>query len=402
MRKIIAAFSCSALLACSTLPALAAPGGGVRVAVEDITNHDCIDVSKNDVSIQTFALQAKRTRTFWSTSKLLGGKFDVILTNADGKPVTFPRGIQITAKDIHGDVAMLPVTYPVISMYALQETRKDPAGKETPAYFKNIELDFYVINIEGTSSAAKNLFQLIDFAKSLPVPPNPYTQGINAFGDFAKKVVDLNVNSTEEKQPVAVYSFDLASTAAQARACPATGLREGINLILFEPTGSGDGYIPIADVGKNCYWANAATSQIEYRPRIAGKCAANGPAKTVLNPLVALLVAKWVKADAVAALAVPNVNTASTATFMKAPAISNDAITRLMAGEKGKFHPGVDSGSVKSLTDIFNGRNGLVQFKNAIAPAGAPTISAAKAAQAQTAINIRNCALLGIKAENCK
>src|SRR5262249_52879745 len=101
------------------LPANAQTGGGAFLAVEDGTSHSCIDVSKYNVSMMVVAIQAKRTDSFWKRSKTLGVKLDVVITNQDGKSFTFPRGIQMSAREISGDIATLPAKFTIMSKYIL-------------------------------------------------------------------------------------------------------------------------------------------------------------------------------------------------------------------------------------------------------------------------------------------
>jgi hypothetical protein len=274
-------YAVAAFLSVSSAAKADGIGGGSFVPVEDGFRHECIDVSTKYVSMQVITLQAKRTNSWWKSSKSLGGKFDVTLTNADGKPFVFPRGTTLSAKNITGDVALLPVKFSLMSRY-------DLAPQQKP--FVSVGLGFYVVNLENKSGVIQGIQSFIDFSKTLPLPPNPYIQGLQFFGDFANKVMDENIQTQEEKDPVALFSYDLAQNADDVKNCPSVALRSGINAVLFELNGKvSDGVIPINDVNSYCYWYEAG--RLTFRAKSAdGSCAKIGPSKPILNPAVAFVV----------------------------------------------------------------------------------------------------------------
>ena len=230
-------------------------GGGIFLDVQDGFSHHCIDVTKHDISVMLVTLQAKRINKFWKTSKTLGAKFDVIILNRDGKEFKFPRGTLLSAKDIVGDIALLPIRAPIMAKYSLN-------GEDNKPYV-NVSLDFYIINIEKLSEAVNGIFQFIEFSKSLPLPPNPYITGVQHFGDFAQKIVVENIRSVEEKEPAAKFSFDLPSSDRDVESCPSTALRNGLNAVMFSFDGDAQpGIIALEDYGKYCYSLERSSGRI--------------------------------------------------------------------------------------------------------------------------------------------
>src|SRR5262249_38406171 len=261
-------------------------GGGVFLQVQDSSSHSCIDITKYDVSMMVVALQAARTETWWKQSKTMGAKFDVVILNKEGKEFTFPRGALLSAKDIRGGIALLPIKYPIMSKYSL--TGNQP--------YVNVSLNFYLISSETLSQPINGLLQFIEFSKSLPLPPNPYVQGVQHFANFAQRIFSDNVRTAEEREPVAIFSFDLPSSAEDVQHCPAQGLRQGINAVMFSHAGLiRDGFIPLGDYNRYCYEFDAVTGRILFRPKKPSGCDAQVPSTILRNPLVAFVVSRWSK-----------------------------------------------------------------------------------------------------------
>jgi len=372
-------------------------GGGAFIPLESSSNHACIDVSKYKVSIMVVTLQAKRTDTFWKKSKTLGAKFDVVITNQDGKAATFPRGVQLTAKDISGDIALLPAQFPIMSKYTLNDSRP----------FNNISLNFYIINLEKESDAVKGILHFIEFTKSLPLPPNPYLQGVQLFGDFAQQVVNNNIQSAEEKQPVATVSFDLPSTDEDVKNCPPTGLREGPNAIMFEYPESGAGILRVDETSNYCFYYDQPSSRIVYRKKSANLCNLNDPPTILKNPLVAFIVSKWSKSPTATSLDIVlgNVRTDAqalpSAKWMKI----TDSDTKLALGRRVASTRMTDlkteSENVKTVFRGLNNPGDWTTVQTKFFTPDASTSTAARVIEAETAINLYYCALVGINAAAC-
>jgi hypothetical protein len=370
-------------------------GGGAFLAVEDGTSHGCIDVSKYNVSMMVVAIQGKRTDTFWKRSKTLGVKLDVVLTNQDGKLFTFPRGIQINAREISGDIATLPAKFTIMSKYSLYGDKA----------YVNVGLNVYMINIETASQAARGMTQLIEFSKNLPLPANPYVPGMQLFGDFVQKLVSDDIQSVEEKEPVAAFSFDLASSDEDVRNCPATGLREGINAVVFEHSGSGEGVLRLDDLRSHCYYFDEATSRMVYRRKANGTCSKDQRATVLRNPLVAFLVGKWSRSPA---------STNPVAALRGAKPVAperqesgvgrvTDAGARLALNKHtriGDLGEKLESANVKAIVDALS-RQGAENSLETTLSGFDNTSPAARVIEAETALNLHVCALAGVSAGEC-
>jgi hypothetical protein len=286
--RLVLSFLCLTFILDIHSSSTARAGEGTFIEVEDGTKHECIDVTKYDVSMMLVSLQAKRTRTFWKESKSLGSRFDVTILNSDGKDFTFPRGVMLDATDIVHDVALLPIRFPLMSKYSL--TGDKP--------YSNITLTFYVVNVEQLNAVTNAVSEFIDFSKSLPLPPSPYIQGVQHFADFAIKIFKDNLKTVEDAQPVAAFSFDLASTDEDVGACPATALRNGIHAAIFSGDSSEEGVISVSDASKYCYFIEPTSGQIMYDVKSSSGCSVAISHKPLRNPLVAFFATRWSKPGA--------------------------------------------------------------------------------------------------------
>jgi len=369
-------------------------GGGVFLQVEDSSSHSCIDITKYDVSMMVVALQAARTESWWKQSKTMGAKFDVVILNKEGKEFTFPRGALLSAKDIRGDIALLPIKYPIMSKYSL--TGDQP--------YVNVSLNFYLISSETLSQPINGVLEFIEFSKSLPLPPNPYVQGVQHFADFAQKIFSANVRTAEEREPVAIFSFDLPSSVEDVRQCPGQGLREGINAVMFSHPGSTqDGFITLGDYTRYCYHFDAVAARILFRPKKPEGCDLQAPATPLRNPLVAFVVSRWSKNPAgtssVAAVSSINPAMASPHGSSSISTSADLAVSKLNRGDAAAAD--VRSDNVRKILNVLNGGASTSDLRTTVESLG-QTTNPARVREAETAINLHLCSLAGISPVECQ
>lgn len=379
-------------------------GGGVFIPIHDGSSHRCIDVTKSTVSMSVFTAQLTRTDKFWKKSKSLGVKIDVKLLNQSGQAFVFPRGRQISVTSYKGDIGYLPMVFPITSKYSLI----NPI--DTKAYV-NIGLDVFVINIETKSGLAKGVSSFIDFSKHLPLPVNPYTQGVQLFGEFAQKIVEGDIQSADEKLPAAVFAFDLASSAADLSECENTTnspwlnpiLREGIVAVMWDYDGKPeDGFVRVSDVDKFCYYPTAS-KRISYAPKVNGACPEEAPSKFLNNPLVAFVVNQYSKdPNTVKSFDVNPIHKSMaqlTLTYATAEAVVQKAFAVDDTGEwmnskmMKKYFDSITEGNLQTVFDREMGKTDQASF-----PMVSPGVSVR---EVETAIAIHRCGLVGISANDC-
>lgn len=373
--------------------------GGTFIPISDgTTDHGCIDVSKNLVSVQLVGAQVEGDQTWWDKllhkHQALGVKFDVIITDQGSHTFDFPRAKQLSTAGQSSDIALLPIGYPVMSKYALKA--KDGSA------FLNMELDLYFIEVDTASPAFQTMEALVEFSKTLPLPPNPFETGVSYFGDFANKIEHQSLKNGASPDPDASVTFDLASDSNQASAtvCPSTGLRGGVQAVVFDYEGTTAGnFVKTDDVGNYCYWYDATSRRVlfDVKPVGSGQCSTlrTSAARALDNPLMTFVISPWPMpgtpqpAPALVATTlkpVPHLATISEqdVTGFATKVFRNDAAAR------ANVHPAF----VKVLLDYLS-RPGvnpkhLVSFQSQLT-----------SEDAATAIALRRCAVVGIDAQHC-
>ena len=270
-----------------------ASAGGVIIAIQDGTQHSCVNVSTHTVSMTLVAAQLRRSNDWWtrlaSEERALGVKFDVLISDRDGRAVQFPRANQLSPPARQSDIAILPMRLPIMSQYVLE----DGSGRS----YRDLTLNLYFLTVRGESEAARTLNTLVSFSQNLQLPPNPYSTGADYFGRFANQLIRERLQDNRDAVPDASFSFGLASTTTQATACPESALREGVQAAIFDYPGTlSPNMIQISAVDDYCFWISPTSQRIRFQSRPStGTCAATAPsaAKNLDNPLVAFRVEAW-------------------------------------------------------------------------------------------------------------
>ena len=380
-------------------------GGGAFIPVQDGSSHECIDVTQSTVSISLVTAQLRRTDTFWKKSKSLGVKIDVRLINQSSEPFDFPRGRQVSVSTYKGDIGLLPMIFPVMAKYSLVDPNNQRA-------YVNLGLDVFLINLESESSLASGILKFIDFSKNLPLPPNPYLQGVQFFGAFAQKIIDGDIHSTEDKLPAATLSFDLASSGADISNCEAQRnaswrypvLRDGIIAVMWDYEGKPeDGFVRLSEVDKYCYYPTQS-QRIAFAAKSSDVCPPASQSKTLNNPLVVFEINKWVRQPSAVKPADFNIGPLHGA--VSKPFLSTSSAEAVVHKERENTNSQqaavgfqtMGAQGVKSYFDAINTGN-LREQLNA-AGKNAPEKSAA-VREAETAIALHRCGLLGISPSDC-
>ena len=376
-------------------------GGGAFIPIQDGSNHDCINVMQSTV----LTAQVKRTDTFWKTSKSLGVKVDVKILNQASQAFDFPRGRELSVSDYTGDVGLLPMMFPVMAKYELI----DPNDRKA---YVNVGLDVYVINIERMSGVANGVLSFIEFSKNLPLPANPYSQGVQLFGDFAQKIVDADIQSSPDKLPAATFAFDLASSASDMTKCEKQSnsswryptLREGIVAVMWDHDGKPeDGFIRVSDVDKYCYYPTQS-QRIAFAPKVNNACAPGAPQRALNNPLVAFAIDKWstdpnaVKATSFRVGGLPGVTVTPALSQSAAVAVVHRKVSDTGQDTTLTGFSEMNPAGVKIYFDAIESDELSKQVEAALKNSGQ---KAAIIREAETAIALHRCALLGISASNC-
>lgn len=371
--------------------------GGAIINIYDGSDHSCVDVSQNLVSVMLVNAQLQRSQSWWSslfkTKAALGVKFDVSIENSQGTSFNFPRAKQLAVPSTRADMGYLPMRLSIMSKYPLVDDKN--------VAYKNTSIDLYLITLEKSSAAFSDVMTFVNFSSTLPLPPNPYVTGMEYFGKFAQEIVNQNLSDGNAEYPVASFSFDLAANADQAKAgtCSSTGLREGVQAVVFDYDGKpSEAMIHVADADKYCFWYSAPSSRVMFKAKNAGQCATTSPvdAKSLENPLVAFIVSAWTLPGENSR---PGADVAHGQTPSKVAASPSDASIAAFAAKSSSESPGnlaINTAIVAKLFSAFTKSETTVSkhLDQALKEATPMEVSAALA--------LKRCAIVGIPTTECQ
>jgi hypothetical protein len=167
----------------------------------------------------------------------------------------------------------------LLQRYDLFDQTKNP-----PVSIGGVTFDVDFINIEQKGAAATVFGQLANFTKNLPVPANPYTTGVQLFGDFANQVLDtaVSTDNSANSDDIGSFAYDLAQSDDECKANP-RALTEGTTGIIYDYLGSDlTGIIKTSDEAKYCFKIEPRGSNVSYatKPNSNFNCLDNTQTRT--------------------------------------------------------------------------------------------------------------------------
>jgi hypothetical protein len=168
----------------------------------------------------------------------------------------------------------------LLQRYDLLDRTKNP-----PIPIGGVTFDVNFINIEQKGAAATVFGQLANFTKNLPIPANPYTTGVQLFGDFANQVLDTAVSSdnSANSDDIGSFAYDLAQSDDECKLNPRS-LTEGTTGIIYDYLGSNlAGIIKTSDEAKYCFKIEPRGSNVSYatKPNSNLNCLDNTETRTL-------------------------------------------------------------------------------------------------------------------------
>ncbi|GAA0296200.1 hypothetical protein GCM10009087_02430 [Sphingomonas oligophenolica] len=276
--------------------------GGVFVPIKTVVasslDGKCVDVSKYYVSINIAQLQIQRSTSWitslFSASKSLGAKLDVSLRRMDGTdaPKPFSRSINLNAEKVGNSLFLAPIK----NVKTMEKYDLTPKGVE----YSGIGIAFYFVQTDQGSPEFKVFQSLVKVTGALPLPANPYAEGLKMAGDLTQEIFSSNVADGQTGNPDAIMDATLATNEEQANdaGCAESGLVAGAQAVVYPFQGNVAGLhvLPLGDLGKYCYWKPGGGARIVYYKK-TGACADSPPDAAVPldNPLIAFAVNTWRK-----------------------------------------------------------------------------------------------------------
>jgi hypothetical protein len=185
------------------------------------------------------------------STKEVGVKVNTTFLNsrAQAPAFNFPRAKSLQPIGSTG-VVLLPLVMALLQRYDLTDQTSN-----SPVPIGGFTFDVDFINVEKGGTSAAVLGQLSNFTKNLPIPPNPYTTGVQLFGYFANQMIDATIKSDMEANSVDIGSFayDLATSDDECKNNP-RALTEGTTGVIFDyPSANIAGVIKTSEVSKYCF-----------------------------------------------------------------------------------------------------------------------------------------------------
>lgn len=227
------------------------PQGGTFIAIDDGSTRSCVNINKSVVSMYLVDVKAKEDASWlpsWLvTTQDLGVKVNLTLTDptTQNPKFTFPRALQLTPVGTTS-IVTLPVKYALLTNYSFLNRANNP-----PTPIANVAFDLDFINIRGQTALATAVLSLIKFSADLPVPTNPYSTGVQLFGQFTNTLIQEAASGTNDDSPVATVAYDLSTTDT----CKSLQLTEGTTGVIFDYNGpEKDGIIKTSEAQNYCYF----------------------------------------------------------------------------------------------------------------------------------------------------
>lgn len=199
--------------------------GGIIVPVIDGNSSDCIDVSKQTVSMAILGIKAQRYAGWFSNTKQAGVKIDVDISPPTGNSTPdfqFPRAVILTPIG-KGDVLTLPVyQYPVLDDYSFL----DGSGQS----YSNVGLSFTFVDVTGSNALASTIEALASLSSALKIPANPFSQDASYIGDLVQKLQEMD-KDPKDAQTFAKVNFFLYNGTGT---CSSAQLHEGTYAIIYD------------------------------------------------------------------------------------------------------------------------------------------------------------------------
>jgi hypothetical protein len=189
------------------------PAGGTFIEIQDGLSRNCINVNNSLLSAYVVSVKATQNTSWlpsWIVStKNVGVKVNTTFINqvAQNPAFNFPRAKSLRPTG-STNVVVLPLIMPLLQRYDLMDQTTKP-----PVPIGGLTIDVDFINVEQKGAAATVFGQLADFTKDLPIPPNPYTTGLQLFGNFANQVVEgaVNADNAANSDDIGSFAYDLAA-----------------------------------------------------------------------------------------------------------------------------------------------------------------------------------------------
>ena len=229
-------------------PCVAQEGGGTVVRIPDGRERSCINGQTDQVWLTLRRMIVTRKGGWLKEDKTVAVFVTASLPNTKtDKPIKFPLTSEARIQQYSKGQVSVPVEYALVQSFKL---------KQDTATYTGINIDMTVLNVQGRNKWGNALSSLAKFAQKLPIPPNPYSQGVNYVLDFANNALsdDLNAQEKDDKTKTSslVLVFDPSGN------CDAGDFEHTGTLAVLDEGGVSDdpGYVNVGKTNEYCWKAD--------------------------------------------------------------------------------------------------------------------------------------------------
>jgi hypothetical protein len=199
---------------------------GTKILSLSNVDSTCLDTSKKTVDLWLVSARVPRDSNFFQTTRGLGAKVTVTLTDGSNKP-SFPvsQAITLTDQSKKNPTVRAYLGIQILSRYDLWNT----SDASHPIKTTGISVPVSYVRIVGTSAAVQVMNALISYSGSANsgLPANPYAKEAQMVGQLVNSLGTIFANSKDVNDPNFALSF---ATSQQSTGCNDQALTEGVGV----------------------------------------------------------------------------------------------------------------------------------------------------------------------------
>lgn len=352
---------------------------GTKILTLSNVQSNCLDTSKKTVDLWLLSARVPRDSNFFQTTRGLGAKVTVRLTDGTNKP-SFPvsQAITLTDQSKKNPTVRAYLGIQILSRYDLWNT----SDTSHPIKTTGISVPVSYVRIVGTSAAVQVMNALISFSGSANsgLPANPYAPEAQMVGQLVNSLGNIFNNSKDVDDPNFALSF---GTSQQSAGCNDQTLNEGagVEIMDYDKGTLEQGVISIEDVDNYCFYKYGDKDPNIVFVSKNSTCASAVPAsgyKTLMNPSFIWAAYSYCKTD----------------NGCKQPAVNTEELSKI----------GAEVRTISNLQNLFEERVGSSSSQKLLEILKNPTDEAVHSLTSKEADAIHSlsiCNSVGISPEKC-
>jgi hypothetical protein len=226
-------------------------GGGTVVRVPDGSTH-CINYTTDQVWLTLRRMIVTRKSGWLMEQKSVSVFLAATLQDGSQKPPKFPLTTQANIASYTKGQVSVPVEYGLLQGFKLSQ-----GDESNKANYTGIAVDLTILNQQGKTKWGSALTSLDQIASKLPVPPNPYSKGIQYVLDFANSAVENDIKNQANDDKIKSATLTL-NFAPNGQCPPDRDFESTGTLAIVDQNGltNDPGYVKQSDIPAFCFKAD--------------------------------------------------------------------------------------------------------------------------------------------------